>query len=439
MAWVDGDRSGLPPEVQVVLSTASGNPQILHAALQANGALREGSHFDWSLLLLVAEWEMATPVLYTQLRSLMRSGLPIPAPPLDEVREGPPSSALEVLERLAMIHEFRLREFEERFERLLRTFEADETNALILKGGALALGYYDSMRERPMSDVDIVVREPDVARVRERANALGWQRWGGPVPDAAYDTHHHLRPMEDDVGLGMKLELHGDVFPEFNPFLYSAADLWSGAEPVGTSGGRPLWGGIVIPSPQDLLLHNALHFTWSHSLAHGAWKALRDTQVLVASGRIDWGRFVDRARRSRGGTGAFWLLTLARDWAGIAVPSSVVTELDPGIAAPVKRVLMRHFGRGVGPGEPSPAVLTRKLWELAMRPGSSGHGSIRPWSEADKWLPEESSDNGAAPSPTATDPEGTGEEASIADARPDSTVRKGVRAARYMAGLLSGS
>ena len=411
-------------------------------ALGGSGAPRGSRALDWTSLLRVAEREMATPVLQGQLSALRRDGLDLAPPPLDSAvpaaeggraaREGARSpDPLEVLGRLGLVHEFRLREFQVRFGRLMESVSREGLEVLLLKGAALVGPYYPSMIDRPMSDVDLLVRGSDTERLRALAADYGWRSGRSDIPDRAYDTHHHQRPMSDAAGLWMGLEIHTGLFPQASPFALSADDLWRESEPARLVGpdGSPL-PGVRIPAPHHLLLHNALHFTWSHAF-RGVWKALRDVNVLVDSGRVDWDRFVEAASRSRGTTGAYWTLELAREWTGVAIPPGVLRTLDPGFSSPARRALIRHFGAGISPDprlEP-PTVVGRRLWELAMRPNRSGHGRLRPWNETEKWLADEEGQAAAA------------DDSGSRNSRPRESgpvfwAGKGFRALRYLAQLV---
>lgn len=343
---------------------------------------RQGPDLHWPLLVALGEREMATPVLQRRLRSL------------DPKPEVMGAADLGHLARLAMVHEFRILELERRLSDLLDVYEEEGILVLLLKGAALWQTAYRRASSRPMGDVDILV-EPDRADdAWELARIRGWGRVVDTVPMEAFDEHQHMARLYDESGLGLGLEIHTDLFPEWNPFRLPTGDLWTHAECL------PDREYIQVPSPHHLLLHNCLHFAWSHAFGYGAWKAMRDTDALLRQGRVDLDRFVDEARQTRAASCAFWTLHLAEAWCGVQVPADLLRGLGrpvPGLAlAPLRRHLASALT--TQPENGLPVRFGHSLWEAAVRPGRSGHGNIRPWSDGEKWAAE------------ATDPEAQREE-----------------------------
>jgi hypothetical protein len=138
-----------------------------------------------------------------------------------------------------------------------------------------------------------------------------------------------------------------------------------------------------------LLLHEALHFAWSHVLSFGAWRTARDVQLMSRPGALDWDAFIDETRRHRAESCTYWTLALARLLAGAEVPDSVLSRTKPPMGSLAQRILERHFIFHLLPIEadwPSQR-LRRSMWEKAMQPERYGHGSRRPW-EFDERGPE---------------------------------------------------
>jgi hypothetical protein len=73
---------------------------------------------------------------------------------------------------------------------------------------------------------------------------------------------------------------------------------------------------------------------------------------------------------------------------GLEVPSFVLAALRPPLAEFVMARLERHYITQLFPTEPDcPSVAFDKLmWGAGVMPRWSGHGSSRPWDEADPQL-----------------------------------------------------
>lgn len=357
--------TGLLPEMAVVLGSVRDEGEEGMVALLD----RLGPHLHWPLLVALAEREMATPVLHPQLRGSTPD------------KGGWNPSGLGHLGRLAMVHEFRSQEMEDRLGKLLDAYEDEGIHTLLLKGAALWHTVYSRPANRPMGDVDVLI-EPDRADdAWELARIRGWGRVVDTVPREAFDEHQHMARLYDESGLGLGLEIHTDLFPEWNPFRLRTSDLWTHAEPLP---GREY---IHVPAPRHLLLHNCLHFAWSHAFGYGAWKAIRDTDALFRRGEVELDRFVEEAQQARAASCAFWTLHLAEAWSGISVPREVLRKLGRPVPAFALAPLRRHLAAALTtqPEHGLPVRLNHTLWAAAVRPRRSGHGDARPWSNEEIW------------------------------------------------------
>ena len=323
-----------------------------------------GGAVDWLRFLALAQVERAVPVVYPRLRALA----------MDIV----PGDVSDQMRRLALVSDFAMLHLEARLKESLRRLETDHVRVMLLKGAALANSAYAGVRQRPMSDLDILV-DPSNARLARRLMLdAGWRDVVGGIPEHVYERHHHLPPLCDARSTELQLEIHTALFPERQPFAFDARDLWDRARPLGAQ-----FPNAYVPDPIHLLLHACLHFFWSHQGRFGVWRTIRDVDALTRQGKFDWDAFVGVARSSRGATSCYWTFRIAELSAGVTVPSRVMDQLRPPRAAYILAAIERHFMRNLFPVEfacPSVA-LDHGLWELAVMPGWSGHGEVRPWDE----------------------------------------------------------
>jgi hypothetical protein len=210
---------------------------------------------------------------------------------------GPLPAELANLQRLAMVAEFQLSSLHDRLVKLLALYAAHDIDVLLLKGAGLAHSAYARPTERPMGDIDLLMRHNSAARAWELALANGWARRGDVPAERSYAEHQHLSPLEDSDGLQIGLELHTALFTHQAPFHVPPERLWEGARRL-TIGGQPAY----VPSPENQLLHAALHFAWSHEMTFGAFRTLRDVERILAAAPLDWPTLVRKAREARGAT-----------------------------------------------------------------------------------------------------------------------------------------
>ncbi len=344
--------------------------------------------FDWPELFRLARRERAWPALWS---ALARLG-----------PEGVPHEAWAAFQQRSMVSEFRMQALEAHLRGSVEVLANEGIPVLLLKGAALGMTVYTSLTERPMLDLDLLVRPSDASRAWELLERGGWEGAQRGVQDSFYEGHHHLRPLRRQDGTETYLELHTEVLPRGHPFSLLAEDFWAQASEVTVGLGR-----VWVPCPEHLVIHACIHLAWSHGLSSRGWGTFRDLGFLLTrSGRpLEWGRVVGLAREARAGSSCYWALRLGRALVGLEVPQSLLETMAPAGPAWVRAALERQFALSLFPvGSPScPSVsLTRMLWSSGIQPGRSGHGRIRPWGLSETFLEASEADRGGRGQPATT-------------------------------------
>ena len=346
----------IPAEQRLLLLSAGGPGN--------DAAIRELARdgLDWNRFVRLAQFERAVSVVHARLRHV--------------VQDAVPADTLEQMRRLALISDFAMLQLESRLHEVLRVLENARVRVMLLKGAALSLTAYAGLRQRPMSDLDVLVDPGNAGLAQRLMLEKGWREIDGGIPMHVYHRHHHQPPLRDAQLKELQLEIHTALFPERQPFAFDARDLWAGAQPLG-----PEFPNTYVPQAMHSLLHACLHFLWSHQGRFGVWRTIRDVDALTRTQHVDWTAFVDAARATRGGTSCYWTFRIAERTAGVSVPAFVLDQLRPPRSRYVLQAMERHFARNLFPTELAcPSVsLGHALWELAVMPGWSGHGDMRPW------------------------------------------------------------
>ena len=324
---------------------------------------------DWERVIAIADREMASANVA---RALHEIGNGIPAHILDDAR------------RRALAIEVRMQYLARRLQQSCDVLAARNIPFMLLKGAAVGALVDPTFRTRPMNDVDILIKEEDAGRASEAFEASGWTPTSDEVlKKLLVGVHHHLPPFLDPNMPGIRLELHVSHLPVNHPFAFDASMLWRDARPAPSP-----FAGALVPSPEHLLLHAALHFAWQHPMSFGAWRTFRVVSIVAGLGDFSWDRFVNTAANSRASTACFWTLRLATRLSGIDVPDDALQRLTPPTPVWVRDALERHFIASIAVGEMpvSPSVrLDHLLWIAAIRPGWSGHERSRHWDHENKW------------------------------------------------------
>ena len=338
-----------------------------------------GGGVQWGVVVRLALAARATPVVARRVRHAMGGTLPAGAANLA---------------RVAMVEEFELQRMDERLDETVAAFADAGVELVLLKGAALARSVFPSIADRPMLDLDVLVRGSQTDAARAAAASAGWVWKHDQRYAPFFSTHHHLPPLRDGRGTRALLELHTGLFPAGHPFQLEADAFAARAAPTRD---RPLT--ALIPSPEDHLVYLCAHWVWSHMMNGGAWRALRDVGALIERGGLDWDRCVARAREARATTCVYWTLRLAHRLAGVEPPADAMRAMEPPTPALLCNRLERYFVWQLSEGRACPSVrLSRMLWSAGLRPRWSGHGLARPWKnpELSIWVTD-----GTAPRPSA--------------------------------------
>ena len=350
-----GSVHSVGPEVRLLLATAGGDAMDATVERLVAGPMR------WDIFLGLVRIERAAPVVWPRLRRLLRNRMP--------------NDLLEGLGRAAVMQDIRMTRMSVRLDQTLAALTGVGIPVLLLKGAALGKTVYGSLPRRPMLDLDLLIPADQLARAREVALGAGWE--AGPLEGERdfYQDHYHLPPFFDKGGADFSLELHNGLFFRGHPFAFDVGEVWERSVPLE---GAPR---VRVPGTTDMVLHLALHFAWSHTMRSATWRTFRDLGTLADSGAIDWGDVGREAHRSRGASCCYWAFRLARRWAGVKVPESLLQSLRPPIPDAVLPVLDRHFTHLWYPVDlPCPSTrLDWALWRIAIRPKWSGHGAVLPW------------------------------------------------------------
>lgn len=362
-------RTALSPECRLVFASA----RLVPDASLVSDLLR--GPIDWARVVIIAEREKATPVLWRMIEAVSAS-------PADAPVDIPPVAAAH-LRRSSMVHDFRMLRLSTRIEKSISALHARGVPVLLLKGAALANSIYGSFTQRPMSDVDILVRTSDAPQAREALIESGWPETTDPLLLSLLSDQHHLPHFVDPEPTGLRVELHTMLLPPDQPFRFSTEQYWASAVPAKA----PL-GTALVPDPQRLLLHACLHFAWSHTMHFGAWRTFRDVDSLIVAPTFDWDTFVALARDSKGASCCYWTLRLAHRVCDVPVPAEVLRALAPPMGARMSAALERHFVAMIAPGEapPCPSIkVARLLWLAALQPRWSGFSKAGRFDPEHKW------------------------------------------------------
>lgn len=173
---------------------------------------------------------------------------------------------------------------------VLDLLQQAEVDTVVLKGAALALLHYEHVGDRPMHDLDVMVRPEEVPRALAALRAAGWSYL--VLHD---DTRiESLLPVRHSVALvrdGVELDLHWHAMVE-SVGTGLDAELWATSVALEVDGQA-----TRALGPADQVLHAVVHGLRWNPVPTIRWVADAHTVITSAGRDFDWRLLADRARR----------------------------------------------------------------------------------------------------------------------------------------------
>lgn len=200
---------------------------------------------------------------------------------------------------------------------------AQDIPMLAMKGSALlALGLYAD-GERPMSDIDLLVRPTDRDRALQLLQAMGY------VAEREVARHVCLRPAgwPSAVAFGehadnpVKIELHTRVY---EPLPIREVDITAREFPMNARGGINAY-----PSTAALMRHLLLHT--AGNLCMGSLRFIQLHDIALLAGRLDTHDWAELTQREADARDLWWALPplrLASRHFPDAIPASVIRQVE---------------------------------------------------------------------------------------------------------------
>jgi hypothetical protein len=266
---------------------------------------RLGDHVDWQEVLRLARQHAVLPLLYHQLKTV--GPQVVPRAVWDELQH---RVRMNLRRNLSMTAELL---------KLLHVIEAHGIAAIPYKGPVLAAAIYGDVGLRQFGDLDILVRQQDVLKVKTLLLHQGYQPEVAltPAQEIAYLRFSCEYNFKNQTN-GILLEVHWRLARPYFMVSLDANHLWDHLEPV-QLGGRQLHS----LKPEELLLILCIH-GGKHAWERIGW--MRDVvQLLHCRRDLQWDRLMAQATR----LGVIRILRLglflAHDLLGATLPPAIST------------------------------------------------------------------------------------------------------------------
>jgi hypothetical protein len=276
-----------------------------------------GPGLDWDYVLETSIRHAISPLVHAALEQ---------ATGPDELAALIPGAVRDELSALHDMTGARSRRLYAALTQIARSFARAGVDALALKEIPLALHAFPDLAQRPIGDLDLLIRADNYNRAVAALGALGYE----PVPQPElpftrkYACAHHLRRAEDEVWVDLQWNLaerEFDIYGEGN-FTFDPETMWEGASPL-VLGREAVF---AAPRPEPMLFHLCLH---AEGHGYGELVLFTDIAALLYRETIDWGALRDLARSYDAEASVYYALLFAQRLLGASVPERALQELEP--------------------------------------------------------------------------------------------------------------
>jgi len=233
--------------------------------------------------------------------------------------------------------------FDLRRERVTVLLEQAGVAAVVLKGGATSVLYFDAPHERDLEDLDLLVSENDVDRAVDTLRAAGYDPPYTAGQIETFRRHHFHIPMRHPDR--HEVEVHWGLSRPTSTFRLDAGEVVRAAREHARPGRPPL----RHPSPEHTILHDVLQ-----NLQESFCRLARFVEIDRIVARVpdlDWDRVIRAARDGGLANPTVVSLRIAGELLGTAVPPEVFRALAPPGPTRFHIAIMR----------PAALVLTQRL------------------------------------------------------------------------------
>ncbi|MEZ4590317.1 MAG: nucleotidyltransferase family protein [Chloroflexota bacterium] len=279
------------------------------ALSDAEVAVAHWSPAEWEAALWVVYWQNALPWLANR---VAESGLVLPE---------------EVNGRLQAINHAsreRTKRMLDACVEILAAFKQAGIETVLLKGAVLAPLIYPEPFQRPLADLDLLIRPKDVAASRDiMLNQLGYRYYSRSAEDEVYLRGERKENIwaPDNVH---PVEVHFTLREEYAGIGYELAEvMWR------ESGERPYWQDTtaLIPNPAALLLHVCAHTSSDWIIQRGRLMHIDDIRQLCAAMQpADWQTF-ERLVQPSTARFVYPALAFVGKYTQLAIPANTLKSL----------------------------------------------------------------------------------------------------------------
>ena len=243
----------------------------------------------WNTLVSEASRHRIAPLMYHKIR-------------LAEAESIIPKDVLLKLRKKYLANAYRNTVLFHQLSELVVLLNKKNIPVILLKGAHLAEFVYKDIALRPMSDLDILVKEENLSETVQIAFSAGYQFFYDKQKTKeknndsySYDILRYYKHFQPLIHSETKclLEIHCFITEVGSPFQVPVSDLWQSSQPAILNGNT-----VSLLSPEDLIIHLCLHAAYDHLFDFGLGALYDISQIIDNYGEnINWDEVERRSNR----------------------------------------------------------------------------------------------------------------------------------------------
>jgi len=296
-------------------------------------AERDG--LDWGIFLEKVRENGVSAVVYSRLNEIKEDCPNIPSKVFAELEE---DYYLNATKNTLIFKEL---------GKALEAFKKSGLEVIVLKGAALAEEVYGNIALRPMSDVDLLVKEEDMAHADEQLKTLGYRPTDAAVDEVDFSSTYlttldYRSPEENSPSFHIHWHFVNSTIPNESYIRnIKMEDVWKDAENAKIAGVETL-----IMAPHHLLIHLSEHaLRVTHSLSKLSLLGDINEAVNFYQEQLDWSRLIKESFKFNLNRMVYLSLYFASELLATQIPEDVLFKLRPVRLSLGEKIFMNAISR----------------------------------------------------------------------------------------------
>ncbi|MDR7665942.1 nucleotidyltransferase family protein [Methanosarcina sp. Z-7115] len=271
---------------------------------------------DWNYIVDCSIKQGISPLFYWNLKKISNG-------------KDVPSEVMKNLEKMYYSNLARNMLLYDELSKILTAFKKTGIDTIVLKGAFLAEEIYKNIGLRPMSDIDLLIKEKDLQKAKKELTELKYSAtsifptklheqfqtvWNEELPF----IHQNKKTI---------IEIHWDILPHESPYKVDINKFWNNAKTVKIAGIETL-----MLAPEDMLQHLCLHLDKhiNSSVSPQIFKDYCDIAEVTRyyKNTLNWNYFLQSSKDYKIEEPIFHGLSIANKYFEAFIPENTLSELQ---------------------------------------------------------------------------------------------------------------